>query len=154
MKWKKVCPFFLYFLQTFSRQQFQKWAKIEKKTKKQNMEGMASSVRRSFSFPPHRVNIWQGTLYREKEGGLERFNMTSTASTRIYTKKGKSSWRGEGRRKNGAKKKKHKASRVNKKRESESQKKRENDFSSILRKEEDGGLKKKRVWGGNVPHAQ
>jgi hypothetical protein len=72
--------------------------------------------------------------------------MTSTTSTRIYTKKkGKVVGRGEGRRKNGAKKKNIKP-RESTRNESESQKKkRENDFSSILRKEEDGGLKEKRV---------
>jgi hypothetical protein len=77
------------------------------------MEGMASSVRQFF---PSRQYLTRDYI---RERGLERFNMTSTASTRIYTRKVV-----EGGEKIGQKNiRKHKASRVNKNPESRSQKK-------------------------------
>lgn len=96
---------------------------------------MASSVRQFF---PSRQYLT--TDYR-REGGLERFNMTSTASTRMYTRKVV----GPPQKKENIKPLESTRTRV--------KESKRDDFSSILRKRGWGGKGLKEGWRG-APHAQ
>jgi hypothetical protein len=71
----------LFFLQLLSTKYYFLDSNFRVSENKIKMEAMASSVRQFF---PSRQYLTRNYI---RERGLERFNMTSTASTRIYTRK-------------------------------------------------------------------